>query len=91
MPGVRGAQGDLAAVQAFELGRARLLSGVVERERAVIDRLVDLGHESLHDRFLAAAACVRELETNLQPQAFSRICCGPPDQSGLAPVVTRYC
>jgi tetratricopeptide (TPR) repeat protein len=51
-----------AAVQAFDLGRARLLSEVIERDRTAVDRLAELGHESLRDRFVAAAARVLELE-----------------------------
>jgi tetratricopeptide (TPR) repeat protein len=52
-----------AAVQAFDLGRARLLSEVIERDRTAVDRLVELGHEGLHDRFVAAVARVYELES----------------------------
>jgi tetratricopeptide (TPR) repeat protein len=58
-----GAGEPVAAVRAFDLGRARLLSEVIERDRIAIDRLVELGHEELHDRFVAAAARVLELES----------------------------
>jgi tetratricopeptide (TPR) repeat protein len=56
--------GDPAdAVTALELGRARLLSEAIERERAELDQLAEMGRGSLRDRYLTAASRLRELDT----------------------------
>jgi len=56
--------GDLAgAVRALERGRARLLTEALERTRAELDQLSPLGHETLVQRYRAAAQRIAKLES----------------------------